>query len=100
MWVYLSVFGGKIQIPGSTIQCCSIISKIGFLKIFYLFIFKDMGREGEREGEKRQCVVASHVPCPGIPMCDSQARALTGNQTSDLWDHRLALSSLGHTSQC
>ena len=30
-----------------------------------LFIFRERGREGEREGEKRQCVVASHTPLPG-----------------------------------
>ena len=34
-----------------------------FLKT--LFIFRDRGREGEREGEKHQCVVASHVPPTG-----------------------------------
>ena len=28
----------------------------------YLFVFTERGREGEREGEKHQCVVASHVP--------------------------------------
>ena len=32
---------------------------------FYLFIFRERGREGEREGEKRQCVVASHVAPTG-----------------------------------
>ena len=26
-----------------------------------LVIFRERGREGEREGEKHQCVVASHV---------------------------------------
>ena len=31
----------------------------------YLFIFRDGGREGEREGNKHQCVVASHVAPPG-----------------------------------
>ena len=31
-----------------------------FLKV--LFIFRERGREGEREGEKHQCVVASHAP--------------------------------------
>ena len=37
-----------------------------FLKdIIYLFIFRQMGREGERQGEKHQCVVASHVPPTG-----------------------------------
>ena len=27
--------------------------------IFYVFIFRERGREGEREGEKHQCVFAS-----------------------------------------
>ena len=30
-----------------------------------LFIFRERGREGEREGEKHQSVVASHVPPTG-----------------------------------
>ena len=34
-----------------------------FLKI--LFIFRERGGEGEREGEKHQCVVASHAPPTG-----------------------------------
>ena len=33
-----------------------------FLKRFYLFIFRERGREEEREGENYQCVVASHAP--------------------------------------
>ena len=33
-------------------------------KRFYLFIFQRGGREGEREGEKHQCVVASYTPPP------------------------------------
>ena len=32
-----------------------------FFERFYLFIFRERGKEGEREGEKRQCVVASHM---------------------------------------
>ena len=36
-----------------------------FFLRFYLFIFRQRGREGEREGEKHQCVVASHVPPTG-----------------------------------
>ena len=36
-----------------------------FLKRFYVFIFRERGREGEREGEKQQCVVASHTPATG-----------------------------------
>ena len=37
---------------------------IYFLR-FYLFIFRERGREGDRKGEKYQCVVASHVPPTG-----------------------------------
>ena len=33
---------------------------IFFFKRFYLFIFRERGREGKRGGEKQQCVVASH----------------------------------------
>ena len=34
-------------------------------KRFYLFIFRQRGREGEREGQKDQCVVASPTPPTG-----------------------------------
>ena len=34
-------------------------------KRFYLFIFREKGREGEREEGKHQCVVASHAPPTG-----------------------------------
>ena len=33
--------------------------------LFYLFIFRERGREGERGGKKHQCVVASHTPPTG-----------------------------------
>ena len=36
-----------------------------FFKRFYLVIFREKGREGVREGEKHQCVVASHVAPTG-----------------------------------
>ena len=35
------------------------------LKIFYVFIFRQRRREGKREGETHQCVVASHIPPTG-----------------------------------
>ena len=41
------------------------LNEIIFKKIFYLFIFRERGREGEREGEKHQCVVASCAPPTG-----------------------------------
>ena len=36
-----------------------------FKGFIYLFIFRKSGREGEREGEKHQCVVAYHAPPTG-----------------------------------
>ena len=44
-----------------------------FKKYFiYLFIFRKRGREGEREGEKHQGMVATHVPPPplGVLACN------------------------------
>ena len=35
-----------------------------FFKIF-IYLFLERGREGGREGEEHQCVVASHVPPNG-----------------------------------
>ena len=45
------------------------ILKTNFLKRFYLFILREKGREGEREGEKHQCVVASHASPTGNLAC-------------------------------
>ena len=39
-----------------------------------LFIFIERGREGEREGEKHQCVVASHTPPTGHLVCNPDMR--------------------------
>ena len=50
--------------------------------------------EGEREGEKHPCVVASHTPQPGT-WPTTQACALTGNRTNN----PLILNPLSHTSQ-
>ena len=36
-----------------------------FSQRFYVFIFRERGEEGEREGEKHQCVVVSHAPPTG-----------------------------------
>ena len=50
----------------SVLACCQGFEYL-FKKIFYLFIFREKGREGEREGEKHQCVVVSHAPPTGDP---------------------------------
>ena len=71
-----------------------------FSKIIYLFILWQRGREGEREGEKHPCVVASRVPPTREP--GPQPRyvcALTGNRTGDPVVLRLALNPLSHTRQ-
>ena len=68
-----------------------------FLKIS--FIFRQRGREGEREGGKHQCVVASPIPPTGDLALKSKHVPYTGNWTSDLSVHKLALNPLSHTSQ-
>ena len=40
------------------------------LKKIYLFIFRERGREGEREGEKHQHVIAFHVLLDGDLTCN------------------------------
>ena len=67
------------------------LSKLFTLSFFFpkiLFIFRERGREGEREGEKHWCVRETSISClshaqprtwPATQVC-----ALTGNQTSDL----------------
>ena len=40
------------------------IFKNSFLR-FYLFIFRERGKDRDREGEKHQCVVASCTPPTG-----------------------------------
>ena len=68
------------------------------LKRFYLFIFRELEREGKR-GEKHQCVFASCVPRPLGTWPATQACALTGNQTRDPLVRRTALNPLSHTNQ-
>ena len=40
-------------------------SRFFFFLRFYLFIFREKGSQGEKEGEKHQCVVASCMPPTG-----------------------------------
>ena len=68
------------------------------------YLFREMGREGEREGEKDQCVRETsigcllHAPKWGLGPT-TQARALTRNWTGDVLVRRPALNPLSHTSQ-
>ena len=53
----------------------------------------------EEEGEKHQCVVASHVAPPLGTWPTTQACALTGNRTSDSLAHSPVLNPRSHTGQ-
>ena len=64
-----------------------------FLKI--LFIFKEMGREGERGRETSMCGCLSHWG----PGPKTQACSLSGNWIGDPFICRLALNPLSYTSQ-
>ena len=41
-----------------------------FFKRFNLFSFRERGRQGEKEGEKNQCVVASYMAPTGDLGCN------------------------------
>ena len=47
-----------------------VFSSSFFKRRFYLFIFRQRGREGEREGEKHPCVLASCTPLTGDLACN------------------------------
>ena len=51
----------------------------------YVFIFTEQGREGEREGEKHQCVVASHATPTGDLACNPDMCHRLGNQPVIIW---------------
>ena len=55
------------------VDACTTLYFMGILIlffIFYLFIFRQRGREGEREGEKHQWAVVSHAPPTGDLACN------------------------------
>ena len=52
------------------LSCYKIMSYLGFFLRFYLFIFRERGRERERKGEKHHCVVASYMPPTGDLACN------------------------------
>ena len=87
-------FGSDIIYLGLTSQVkrLSPTPTLCFLKI--LFIFRESGRKGERDGEKHQSV-ASHMP----PAGDTQACALTGSRTSNRSVQRPVFNPLNQASQ-
>ena len=96
IWVCVRVHGDvctMIKLPND-----AFLRKCFFFFKQILFIFRERGREGEREGEKHQCVVASHTPPEGTWPA-TQACVLNGNRTSDPLGCRQALNPPSHTSQ-
>ena len=54
--------------PYFLLKICKKVHII-YSKIWYLFIFREKGKEGDRKGEKYQ-LVASHTPHQGLgPQC-------------------------------
>ena len=94
---YYSIYEGGTQKTQNLFIKYYIFILTWFLKIF---IFRERGREGEREGEKHQCVVASHMPPTGGTIwLTTQACGLTGNWTGNPLVHSPVFNPLSHTSQ-
>ena len=65
--------------PLSLLSICNTVAS-DLLKRFYLFIFREKGREREKEGEKHLCARDIPIGCPQLRTWRiSQACALTGN---------------------
>ena len=70
-----------------------------FKNIFYLFIFRERGREGEEREGNINVWLHPMYPHWGPVLHATQACALTGNQTGDHLVHRPALNPLSYSSQ-
>ena len=68
-----------------------------FFKI-YLFIFRERGRDGERQGEKHQFVIAFHVAPTRDPACNP---GMHPDWESNQWSFgsQPTLNPLNYTSQ-
>ena len=76
----------------------SVPRTIQTLYKYYLCIFREIGREGEREEEKHQCVVASHAPPTGDLACNpGMCPNWESNQRP--FGSQPVLHALNHTSQ-
>ena len=90
-------FKGTFRTWHSIISFIVILAFLFFLR-FYLFNFRERGREGEREGEKDQCVVASPTSPTGNLACNPGMCPHWELNHKPLV-HRLALNPLNYTSQ-
>ena len=79
-------------------QILSMIKSFhSFFLRFYLVIFRERGKEGERERNINVWLPFTRPLLGTWPT--TQARALTGNQTRDPLVYRLALNALSHSGQ-
>ena len=74
-----------------------IFHRFFFFKDF-IYLFLERGREGEREEEKDQCVVATWATPTG-DLARNPGSVLTRNGNGDPLVHSPAFKPLGHTSQ-
>ena len=74
------------------------MSSFFFFKILRIFIFRERGREGEREVKKHQSVASRPLPDWGTKPT-TQACALTRNPIVDLLLCRMTPNRLSHTGQ-
>ena len=91
---------GKTHVLGGR-DHCSFLSKFSLPPEFfkdYLFIFRQKGKEEEREGEKHQCVVASRASPTGYLAHNPGMYPDWESNQCPLFP-RLVLSPLSHTSQ-
>ena len=72
--------------------------KILLITFIYLFIYRQRGREGEREGEKHQCLVATHAPPTG-DLAHNPGMCSDRESNQQPFGCQLALNPLSHTSQ-
>ena len=79
-------------------MCCQALFFSFFFLKGFIYLLLGKGREGEREGEKHQCVVAFHAP-PTWDLACNPGMCPDWELNLDPLVHRLALNPLSHTSQ-
>ena len=83
---------------GSDQHFANIIGYIFFIKDFYLLICGERNREGEREGEKHQYMVASHPPPTGEP-AHNPGKCPDWESNRQLFGSQPSPNPLSYTSQ-